>query len=101
MDVKIEKKEEKFWHVAFTWLKSNLKEKYPVWAYIVVCLVFVLFLWLISCSAAKMSVETAIVGSTNYRGHDYIVFRVQDHDGTFSVVHDPDCSCHFVDVIDL
>jgi len=88
----------KTWLTALTSFVKKLKlAKFPLWLWLVVCLVAALFTWLVSCSAMKASVDTAVVGSTNYRGHDYLVFRAQDTDATFSVVHDPDCPCHFVE----
>ena len=80
-----------------TFIKNGLTLKFPIWLFLVAFLAAVLFGWLVSCTAAKSSVQTAIVGYTEYRGHTFLVFRaINGGDPNFSVVHDPDCECHLV-----
>lgn len=90
------------WFRAFiSWLVNLLKLQFPIWLYIVAFLVAVLFFGIVGCTASKASVQTALVGLTEYRGHSFLVFRaINNNDGSFSVVHDPDCKCHFVELLD-
>lgn len=83
-----------------TYIGKKLVEKYPLWLYIVVCLVCVLLFSVISCTARKQS-NQALVGTTEYRGHAFLVFRTLDDSKTLAVVHDPDCPCNFVEPLDI
>lgn len=100
MDANTEKK--KGWFRAFiSYVANLLKLQFPIWLYIVAFLVAVLFISVVGCTASKASVQTALVGVTEYRGHTFLVFRaINNNDGSFSVVHDPDCKCHFVELLD-
>lgn len=83
-----------------TCIKNVLTLHFPLWLYIVAFLVCVLFTLFVGCAAAKSNVQTALVGYTEYRGHSFLVFSTIKSDpvnGSFSVVHDPDCKCHFVE----
>lgn len=83
-----------------TFLKNGLSMCIPLWLCIVAFLAAVLFGFTVSCTAAKSSVQTALVGVSEYRGHTFLVFRAMDNtNGTFSVVHDPDCRCNFVELL--
>lgn len=80
-----------------TFLGNLLTLKFPLWLFIVVYLVAVLFISLVACNVSKASgarVDSAVVGYTEYHGHNYVVFSAA---GSFSVVHDPDCVCKLVD----
>lgn len=83
-----------------TFIKNVLTMQFPLWLYIVAFLVCVLFTLFVGCTASKVSVQTALVGYTEYRGHSFLVFSTMKSDpvnGSFSVVHDPDCKCHYVE----
>ena len=77
-------------------LKNLLTMQFPLWLYIVAFLVCVLFSLLVACTAQKAmsNNQSAVVGYTDYRGHNYLVFSAN---GSFSVVHDPDCVCNLID----
>ena len=80
-----------------TFFKNVLSLKFPLWLYLGAILVCVLLACIVSCTAQKVSVQTALVGYTEYRGHSFLVFRsIGDNSPNFSVVHDPDCECNVV-----
>lgn len=81
-----------------TFIKSLLTMRVSVWVLLVAFLVFVLFSCVVSCSNDK-SVTRAVVGSTEYNGHNYLVFRALDNHRTLAVVHDPDCVCNYIEVV--
>ena len=82
-----------------TFLSNALTVKFPIWLYFVVTLACVLLATIISCTAQKASVQTAVVGYSEYRGHSYLVFRALKDSESFSVVHDPDCKCGLIEEI--
>ena len=98
MRVNIEKIRECY-RVFTMWLGELKSRKLPLWLYIVVFLVSALFVMVVSCSHDKLS-TTALVGRTEYNGHQYLVFRTLDDKHTVTVVHDPDCICNYYDQIE-
>lgn len=88
----------KTWFLAcISWLVLGLTKKVPLWLSIVVSLAAVLLILTVSCERDK-SLTRAVVGSMEYEGHFYLVFS-RVNDGSISVVHDPDCGCHFIEVL--
>jgi hypothetical protein len=83
-----------------SFLGNALSVHFPLWLFIVVFLACVLLSAIIGCTAAKSSVQTAVVGYTDYRGHSYLVFRALKDSESFSVVHDPDCQCLKIDLLE-
>lgn len=83
-----------------TYIGTKLVEKYPLWLFIVVCLVCVLLFSVFSCAEKRQSTK-ALVGSTEYKEHHYLVFRALDSNRTIAVVHDPDCPCNFVEPLEI
>lgn len=70
-----------------------LTREFPLWLFIVVCVVCVMLASLISCNANKNHhVKALSVGTAMYNGHTWLLFENPNYlDGTFVVVHDPDC----------
>lgn len=100
MAVNMEKNTKGWFRAFISCVARFLKLQFPLWLYIVAFVVCVLFSLLVACTASKASVQTALVGVTEYRGHTFLVFRaVNASDGSFSVVHDPDCKCNLVDLV--
>lgn len=82
-----------------SFLGNLLTLKFPLWLFIVAYVVCVLLTWLVSCGVRqdqidRKAVDSAVVGYTDYHGHNYIVFYSA---GSFSVTHDPDCICKLID----
>lgn len=85
---------------SISYVGKVLLEKYPVWLYIVVSLAVVLLLSVFSCAEKAHSTQ-ALVGSTEYNGHKFLVFRTLDDKHTLAVVHDPDCLCNYVEPLEI
>ena len=83
-----------------TYVAAKLTEKYPLWLYIVVCLAAVLFYSLGSCARDK-SVSQALVGSTIYHGHEFLIFKDLSTNETLAVIHSPDCVCNYVEPLEI
>ena len=83
-----------------SYIGNKLVEKYPLWLFIVVCLVAVLLFSVFSCAEKRQSTQ-ALVGKTEYQGHYFLVFRTLDDAKTLAVVHDPDCPCNFVESLNI
>ena len=83
-----------------SFLGNVLTLKFPLWLSIAVFLVCVLFGWLLSCTSRK-ALNTYEVGSTDYQGHTYLIFRALDNDykPTVTVMHSPDCMCYYIESV--
>lgn len=97
MDANIQKIKACFRAVG-SFLGNLLKLKFPLWLWLVAFVVAVLLTWLVSCGISHNQdgnkIDSAVVGYTEYHGHNYIVFYAA---GSFSVTHDPDCICKIID----
>ena len=83
-----------------SYIGNKLVEKYPLWLFIVVFITCVLLFSVFSCAEKRQSTK-ALVGATEYKEHQYLVFRALDSNRTIAVVHDPDCPCNFVESLEI
>lgn len=83
-----------------SFLANVLTLKFPIWLYIVVFLVSVLFVFLVGC-AHDRSIQRVVVGHCTEAGHSYVFFRPENNPDIIAVVHDPSCECWTIEPFKL
>jgi len=81
-----------------TWIHTVLLREYPVWLFIGVSAVIAFIISFVGCTDSNpQEMRTkVIVGSVEYHGHQYLVFRSMDGKEV-DVEHDTDCPCWKID----